>query len=237
MRIVKGVVFLAVVAALLGVGSCAFARDEPAPPTITGPIGDPFLSYVRQLPPDALVVVSSLGGSADVGLEIAEYVQRNRIHVRIDEFCLSACAEFILPAAQSVEFGPQAIIGFHGGDFLFEHLAQEAGADNSCAAPRTAALHAIYATRGLHPTFALEVLQRLEMTSYRPPSSPTHCDATFESRRLVWFPSSDQLRSLWGLRFTGTICVDDPACVETRMRHMIRSGREVMIGDDPYVYQ
>jgi hypothetical protein len=214
----------------------ALADDEAAIPHISGPISDRFLNYMRQLPPNSTVVVSSLGGSAAVGIDIAEFVQANHIHIQVDEFCLSACAEYILPAAESVELGPHAIIGFHGGDFLFENLAQEAGADDSCAAPRTAALHAIYAARGLNPSFANEVAARLEITSYRPPSSPTTCDAAFDSRRLIWFPSGDQLRSLWGLHFTGSICVDDTACVEERMKHMIRSGREVMFGDEPYVY-
>lgn len=217
-------------------GSQTFAGDEPAIPTISGPIGDPFLSYIQQLPPDSTVVINSLGGSAAVGIDIAQFVQHNRIHVRVDEFCLSACAEFILPAAESVQLGPRAIIGFHGGDFLFENLAHEAGADDSCAAPRTEALRAIYEARGFAPSFAFEVAERLDITSYRPPSSPTTCDASFDSRRLVWFPSADQLRSLWGLQFTGSICVDDPACVDATMKHLIRSGREVMFGDHPYVY-
>ena len=150
MRALRPLTFLSLVLVFFSASLCVFADAEPAAPSISGPIGDPFLHYVRPLPPDSTVVMNSLGGSAEVGMDVAAFIQHNRIRVRIEEFCLSACAEYILPAAESVELGPQAIIGFHGGDFLFENLAAEAEADNSCAAPRTAAFLPPQRTATLH---------------------------------------------------------------------------------------
>jgi hypothetical protein len=64
--------------------------------------------------PDAMVVISSPGGSGTDVRAISEALELERRHVVISGQCLSACASHFVPRAASVSACDDAFIGLHG---------------------------------------------------------------------------------------------------------------------------
>ena len=60
------------------------------------------------------VVVASPGGRAEVAIQIAGAVNELSIPVEVEGFCLSSCANYILPAASEVRIRSGSAIGYHG---------------------------------------------------------------------------------------------------------------------------
>lgn len=61
------------------------------------------------------LVVRSGGGEAQAGLEIAEKLQSNNIHVYIYDICASSCANYLFAMARHRHILDEAIVLFHGG--------------------------------------------------------------------------------------------------------------------------
>lgn len=61
------------------------------------------------------LVVTSGGGDVMPAIDIAHYLHKHKINLVIDTLCFSSCANYLLPAANTVTVGPGAILGWHGG--------------------------------------------------------------------------------------------------------------------------
>ncbi len=61
---------------------------------------------------DGLMEVNSGGGDAVAAMEIAEMLHERRIEIRLDGLCMSACANYLLPAARKLS--GSGLVGFHG---------------------------------------------------------------------------------------------------------------------------
>ncbi|WP_194867107.1 hypothetical protein [Pseudoalteromonas sp. PPB1] len=62
---------------------------------------------------DTLVITSG-GGPINLGIELAELIQKNSLRVKIDKFCFSSCANYILLSGRPTEISKGAVIGWHG---------------------------------------------------------------------------------------------------------------------------
>jgi hypothetical protein len=93
------------------------ARSDSATITIEGIITPKVVTeFAKNFDSQVkLVVVKSEGGGTADALEIAERIQRYHIAVRVKEYCLSSCANYIVVASPSVTVDEGAIIGWHGG--------------------------------------------------------------------------------------------------------------------------
>ena len=60
------------------------------------------------------LIVKSPGGDAQYGYRAARIIYEEGHKLIITEYCSSACAEFLLPAAKSLVFDKSPLIGFHG---------------------------------------------------------------------------------------------------------------------------
>lgn len=58
--------------------------------------------------------ISSQGGDMESALDISDLILSNEIDVNIQDYCLSACANYILPAAHRATIGKDSILGWHG---------------------------------------------------------------------------------------------------------------------------
>lgn len=74
-----------------------------------------FTLYEAAAVKPTLLSIRSPGGPIDVGLALGEWTHRQRLDVRVDEFCFSSCANYIFTAGVKKILGKDAIIGFHGG--------------------------------------------------------------------------------------------------------------------------
>ena len=80
-----------------------------------GVIGAPAAQTFRQqlTPAITTVVINSSGGLVPQAAEIATEIHGRHLKVQVNGYCLSACANYILPAAAHVELRP-GLAGFHG---------------------------------------------------------------------------------------------------------------------------
>lgn len=62
-----------------------------------------------------IIVVNSLGGSVEANLSIAETIIEHETSLIVDSYCLSSCANYLLPAAKYRYLLNDSIIGWHGG--------------------------------------------------------------------------------------------------------------------------
>jgi len=64
--------------------------------------------------PDTLAIRSE-GGSTTQGLALGEWVRDHKLDVKVLEYCLSSCANYVFPAGRHKKVSNFAIIGLHGG--------------------------------------------------------------------------------------------------------------------------
>lgn len=84
---------------------------------ISGVLTPSVAEKFRKLVSDKVKVVSvsSEGGVTESAIEIAESIQKRGIVVRVLDFCLSSCANYIFVAGSRREVAPSAVVGWHGG--------------------------------------------------------------------------------------------------------------------------
>lgn len=61
------------------------------------------------------IVIRSKGGEINIGLDLAEFVFTNKLNVKVTEYCLSSCANYVFTAASNKILGNTALVAFHGG--------------------------------------------------------------------------------------------------------------------------
>lgn len=71
------------------------------------------LGALQRYPNIAQLTVNSFGGQAEAAMEIAGALAQRRLRLVVSGFCMSACANYLLPAATSVSLD-DAVIGLHG---------------------------------------------------------------------------------------------------------------------------
>ncbi len=63
------------------------------------------------------LIINSLGGDGLIGLEMGEWVHRNKISIEVSRHCLSSCANYVFPAGLKKILHKDALLGWHGGYF------------------------------------------------------------------------------------------------------------------------
>lgn len=61
------------------------------------------------------IIVRSGGGSVVGALEIAREMNKRKISLIVDKYCLSSCANYLFVAAYKKSLLPESVLGFHGG--------------------------------------------------------------------------------------------------------------------------
>lgn len=60
------------------------------------------------------LVIDSYGGDIDAAMDIAELIGRRKMHMVVDGRCLSACANYLFPAAATKIVLPGSVLAIHG---------------------------------------------------------------------------------------------------------------------------
>lgn len=63
----------------------------------------------------ATLAIRSRGGDVVHGMALGEWVHAHKLDVRVMEFCLSSCANYVFTAGARKIVSSNAMIGFHGG--------------------------------------------------------------------------------------------------------------------------
>lgn len=59
--------------------------------------------------------VTSGGGDPEAGLDLAALIRGKKLSVTVEEFCVSACANYLALAGQQLSVPSSAVLAFHGG--------------------------------------------------------------------------------------------------------------------------
>ena len=59
--------------------------------------------------------IRSTGGEVNAGMALGRWVHAHHLNVKVLEYCLSACANYVFPAGAHKTVSNFAMIGFHGG--------------------------------------------------------------------------------------------------------------------------
>jgi hypothetical protein len=199
-------------------------------------IGPEHVKAFDALPAHSVATISLRGGDAGYALDSSDIIDRKRLTLRVTSLCMSACAESILPAAAKLILGPEAIIGFHGNSMVYRDLS---GFDpGPCNASNNQRHEALLQRKGLNVDFWKEQHKRLDFGDFRyladrggPRAECPHVNMSMRAR--MWLPTSQQLRELYGLKFDGRICADNPTCLQRRLARVFRKGDLVIVGDTP----
>lgn len=153
-----------------------------------------FLASMQTSGPDVLVSVDSFGGEEGAALDIAEALLEKRTTLRLDGVCLSACAQYLLPAASKIIATPNAVIAMHGSSYMARDTLQlQAGSDEAELVRGNAArIQRLY-------TRAKKNISLLQMAwdevnyycSQITPGKPTQMLSVFE----YWAPTVQQLQN------------------------------------------
>ncbi len=181
--------------------------------------------------------LSSRGGYTSSSLKVAMKIKANAIHMIVDNECTSNCAEILLPFADKITFEKQPIIGLHGNDFSYRHYVSELASKNRnfCNWSYSYQIENQLISKSMRTDFWKEQMKRLKPSvefKYDNQSCPWRL-YNFENH--MWLPTSQQLRKLWGLKFSGSVCADDFEKCTSRINQRWRKGTRIVIGDEVYV--
>jgi hypothetical protein len=170
------------------------------------------------------LVVNSPGGNGLLALVLARRVQDLELNVRIDGRCMSACADFLLPAAKQILLGHGAVVGLHGSFISDAHILDENFPQqrHPCVELGEEWQSELWAKAGVRATGWKETTRRLQVMRVEPPMNNA-CGKVIYRHRF-WYPTSKQLQALFGRKFIGALCADDAVCVNSRIRAQFTTG-------------
>jgi hypothetical protein len=59
------------------------------------------------------LIITSSGGDGLAAIRLANFIHAHKIAVRAEGYCLSSCANYVLPASSDASLGPNVLLGFH----------------------------------------------------------------------------------------------------------------------------
>lgn len=101
---------------------------------INGRIDHEVLVKLKERASDVKTVfVTSFGGRTEVALQVARIIRENQIKVVVRKYCMSACSQWILPAATLVEFEGFPLIAMHHSATAMRTKLLEIGEEEEAA--------------------------------------------------------------------------------------------------------
>lgn len=185
---------------------------------------------------NTFLVFNSEGGMTDFSLRIAKLLQVKQTSIKITRECTSGCAEILLAAAHNVYFENKPIIGFHGNILSYRYYVDSLAVrdKNKCGWRYAEETEILLAEKSLNKFFWREQMKRLnpDVTfNYKLLGCPEMID-NFENQ--MWLPTSQQLRELYGLEFSGEVCSDHLKSCAKRINKLWPKGTRIVVGDAVY---
>ena len=177
-----------------------------------------MLAHAETLQESARIRLRSTGGDPVIAMAIGRVIRDKGLTLKLDGACMSSCAEFLLPAARRIEFGPNALVGFHQSPELMRDIARR---DNIwddvplCGSTATAEDARAYREEmGVDPEFWRTTQSRLGTVNMKMSLDAGRGCANMHGHyaHSWWFPGSDVLRDDFGINGEGTVCADSASC-------------------------
>lgn len=189
----------------------------------SGEVNASFLDFLDTLDNNTSFTLASYGGNEKYALEAAEIIEQKGLSIGVVGICISACFDFLMPAAKKIEFIDKPIVGSHGNTVLAYRLTVANGLlkytpdlGKTCIR-RAKWLLDIWKRNGVDSELLLEKITSLK--PYQVVVDNSYC-AMFELKVDYWLPSSAEMKRLFGERVKGELCADDPRCLEAKFSKM-----------------
>lgn len=199
--------------------SLSFTSPEIRPEfEFRGDIDYKFVDFLKTVPEGTSVSLTSRGGFDAAAFAASRLMSEKRLSLDVRGYCLSACADIIIPSASKVILRDFPIIGMHGNPataYLKAHLVQPTMTQDqleTCAwfANEVKALWSSSADGTRLVDSYDTVLVPLSATAGK--SCPR---VKYQHLYRLW--SGDELRELFGLRIIGQTCADSKECIENSL--------------------
>jgi len=209
-------------------------------PQFYGPINEQFIERLSNLEPDETVItINSTGGTGRLSMRAANIIENSKITVIVDQYCLSACAEYLLPAAQEVIFKNDPLIGFHWNTLsLHQQINQKATKNLSfCDSIEIDKIESFYARKKINTEFWKLTYERIS----EPKIKLTYLDNACPKLEIIgvnhslWFPSEETLKTDFGLKFSGSLCSDYQACFEVKIPKYLKGNATYVVGKTVFI--
>lgn len=194
-----------------------------------GPTGPELVEFLRKVPDNAKVRLTSWGGRADYALSAASIIEEKNLKVLIDAFCLSSCADILLVAATKVYFEDDPLVGLHGNPARTQHFLTEAFpvVPSHCSDAVYQKFKNLYERKNANLEFWQvmdRAMDRTEQLEFKLGSDgcPT---VNVRYSEGFWVPTARELRNGLGISVEGNTCADSGNC-EIRLRNLGYSPNE-----------
>lgn len=74
-----------------------------------------FEAYAAHKDQIKWLAIKSKGGRVEDGMALGQWVHEQGLGIKVYEYCLSSCANYVFPAARKKLVSSFAVIGYHGG--------------------------------------------------------------------------------------------------------------------------
>ena len=203
--------------------------------SIKGRIDNELLSKLKTVDlQNAIIRVRSGGGDTEAGAKLGQYILDKNTSIIIARECISACAEFVMPAAESIRFENSPFVGFHWSPAMDFGQYKRAGANmDFCKFPAAKIQDNILNSRSLNPGFWMEIERRLDLEEfYFVKKTNENCPWKVRNfKNHLWLPSGQQLRELWGLKFEGKLCADNYQACKNKIDRRWKRGTRIIVGN------
>jgi hypothetical protein len=184
---------------------------------------------------EIVVTVNSIGGKEEISLDVAEIISNKNATIVVEDYCLSACAEFILPAAKKIVFQNYSIVGFHGNPVITEKYININRPDGSqfCNFESAVRMRKLYRKWNANIDFwklqiGYLVAEKLLINPHRESGECPKVQLKFENDLFI--ADSKQLEILMGRKFDGAVCADSYETCKKKIARYLSQGKYV-VGD------
>lgn len=229
----------------LTLGACNVAQQQSEEPIkrefFFSKIDNDFYTSVRNRDQDTnTLTVSSYGGKPSIALKVGKEIFEHDLNLEVAEICLSACAEYLLPGAKKVTLLDQPLIGYHHSPLINDYLLKQNVKKNYNLCQKVGNLEQtqFLITTGKKPQAWQTTLEKLELVNYQVSYKENSCPwAAKQFKNEFWFPTSDQLNNIFGIKVTGDLCADSSECFKKKIPHHFSKGGTFIVGDTQYSFE
>ncbi len=128
----KKIFLQSIVLAAILFGSCsAQAASEGDTLKIEGRINPDLLLHIENLPNSIRKIeITSQGGDTLTAISIGQIIRERNYELTVKKYCLSACAQWLMPSTKSLIVEAGAVVAFHQtSTFIMEILIQSGAED------------------------------------------------------------------------------------------------------------
>lgn len=186
------------------------------------------------------IIFGSSGGDAAIALKIADIIITKKININIAGLCLSACAEIILPVSvkySNAKLLKLPLIGYHHNSEIYRITVSDSYVNSrtECYNKLNTDFLNFRKKMGLNYNSLLYQINAINPFIGNTSASENCKSSKIELGRSFWFPTSVQLREIYGIHISENVCADVPKCFEVAIPMLGEVGEIYLVGDKEYI--